>query len=1502
MKVLLQHLSTMHYDCGLERTSHDRGCEAGTISRPFFEELVEKDNCGHEETYSANIEGFEESLGTDGSSSYSTPILSPASSSTSFKSCFSAFGTYFLSDISFSATKSELPLTSLEEDEHLSMCKQHHSLEVWQGSQSEDDELSPEHVDIEVECFDSKNNGDDFNDSIPPTSDMLHNQMNSNVEELSGDLASAGPPHKTSPDDLDEEQNAIDITSRLILGNIETDPLIWLPPDSEITDDAECAATTTDDAKWGVTSSQSRLSDHHKQERHKAMVEAMNSRFKFLVRQFLSAEGIPASMEESGDSWLDIASSLSWEAALLVQPDTNDGNPMDPGLYVKIKCVACGSPSQSQLIKGLVFKKNTAHRHMPSRCRNARLLLIQGVLGQKAVGLSSFDSMEQEMDYLKATIDMIDACHPDVVLVEKTVSRDIQEFLLEKGISLVYDMKFNRLKRISLCTGSPIISSAEIPISPELKQCDHFHIEKFFEEHMCCGEGGKRQNKTLMFFEGCPKPLGCTILLKGDQNEKLKRVKRVIQSAVSAAYHLILETSFLADQRAIFSDIRKINYSLSDDSISTITRNSSTSDRIIPSPEQSSTCTLAYDMDISIAGDMHGNSPKEEYFSKDTVTEGENGVGDIAESKPGVSSRENCPAPRGLHDEVPDHGHFEQASHFNGRSNVEICGLTQFPKKGYIDNILDNQGILILRSRQCVSKGIICERNHLSRIKYYGKSDVSLGQFLQEILLNKEKSCSACSETPQAHSYSYTHHNGNLTVMIKRIPPEKRLPGEAEGKIWMWARCTTHGQGHVSPRATRRVMMSKAGRGLSFGKFLELSFSSRSTDGKISRRGHLLYRDRILFFGSGSSVALFMYSSIDIYTACQPPPVLDFSSRTGQDPLDREASDMLEKGKQLFSDVANLIVKIKSEPCKQPRKNHGPRMEFHQVEKMWREEKCAFEDSLTNIMNKNQALQSGHRTHSLPFMNQVLLLELYIWDRRIDSLCSVQTEDELLRAEEVHTDGNGNGNGNGNFNGNGEDFSSEMKQSPPTAMSSSPPPERWNTSDSTQADDSRRSLDASISDQDHLRGSHGWIWEPFSDILRAYEGDLSGGSSQKFDFIQNYTPLHLPPKHQLVSQYREWMHFPVGIDGDVISVCEEELSSIIAFALGLAHEQHLLNQLGSYKSTDNIQNFGHQDHHLPADGTSNHGLRTALSCPSALSDELLNLSGSLFVDHLLFSENLHPETRVPIGRAADKTGFAVVCLFAEQFRSLRARFCPSETAYISSIARCKKWNAQGGKSKALFAKSLDGRLIIKQISRTELDSFLRFAPDYFKCVSSSLSSGSQMCLAKILGMYQVKRTKNGKETKTDVVVMENLLYGRSVSRVYDLKGAVFSRYVPDGDDPDRVLLDQNFMQDMGVHPIYVSVKTKRLLQRAIWNDTSFLTSIDVMDYSLLIGVDQKRRELVFGIIDYLRQYTWDKKLETWVKASWVLPKNELPTVISPKEYRKRFRKFMSQYFLTIPDA
>lgn len=76
-----------------------------------------------------------------------------------------------------------------------------------------------------------------------------------------------------------------------------------------------------------------------------------------------------------------------------------------------------------------------------------------------------------------------------------------------------------------------------------------------------------------------------------------------------------------------------------------------------------------------------------------------------------------------------------------------------------------------------------------------------------------------------------------------------------------------------------------------------------------------------------------------------------------------------------------------------------------------------------------------------------------------------------------------------------------------------------------------------------------------------------------------------------------------------------------------------------------------------------------------------------------------------------------------------------------------------------------------------------------------------------------------------------------------------------------------------------------------------------MDYSLLVGVDEENHELVVGIIDFMRQYTWDKHLETWVKTSGILggSKNTAPTVISPMQYKKRFRKAMSAYFLMVPD-
>jgi 1-phosphatidylinositol-3-phosphate 5-kinase len=90
----------------------------------------------------------------------------------------------------------------------------------------------------------------------------------------------------------------------------------------------------------------------------------------------------------------------------------------------------------------------------------------------------------------------------------------------------------------------------------------------------------------------------------------------------------------------------------------------------------------------------------------------------------------------------------------------------------------------------------------------------------------------------------------------------------------------------------------------------------------------------------------------------------------------------------------------------------------------------------------------------------------------------------------------------------------------------------------------------------------------------------------------------------------------------------------------------------------------------------------------------------------------------------------------------------------------------------------------------------------------------------------------------DLLVMENLLFGRNITRLYDLKGSSRSRYNADSNGSNKVLLDQNLIEAMPTSPIFVGNKAKRLLERAVWNDTSFL-AVSLHQFILLIKAYRK---------------------------------------------------------------
>lgn len=71
----------------------------------------------------------------------------------------------------------------------------------------------------------------------------------------------------------------------------------------------------------------------------------------------------------------------------------------------------------------------------------------------------------------------------------------------------------------------------------------------------------------------------------------------------------------------------------------------------------------------------------------------------------------------------------------------------------------------------------------------------------------------------------------------------------------------------------------------------------------------------------------------------------------------------------------------------------------------------------------------------------------------------------------------------------------------------------------------------------------------------------------------------------------------------------------------------------------------------------------------------------------------------------------------------------------------------------------------------------------------------------------------------------------------------------------QVLLDDNLMEFTKGRPFPMKHRAKMFFHKAVQNDTLFLSIVNVVDYSILVGVDENAHELVVGIIDYLRQVT-----------------------------------------------
>lgn len=448
-------------------------------------------------------------------------------------------------------------------------------------------------------------------------------------------------------------------------------------------------------------------------------------------------------------------------------------------------------------------------------------------------------------------------------------------------------------------------------------------------------------------------------MLKGANGDELKKVKHVLQYGIFAAYHLALETSFLADEGASLPELplkSPITVALPDKP-SSIERSISTipgftvpttgnplgsqsvnepqklskeliSERSLPTyvdsiqkmGEASSTCpskgpyfqnmcmeSLKQSMEPTapfISLSHSGNilcRPLENQasFKDDQVTPKEFNQVTVANTREALMHNHCFTTSEASGNGICSYPARNNVLNADNLDKLDFASMKQeknskqeeigSSKEEFPPSPSDHQSILVSLSTRCVWKGTVCERAHLFRIKYYGSFDKPLGRFLRDhlfdqvfvlfcflfpllsfiillqllpsneiwssrtvievhLFLSQSYRCRSCEMPSEAHVHCYTHRQGSLTISVKKLL-EFLLPGEREGKIWMWHRCLRCPRINGFPPATRRVVMSDAAWGLSFGKFLELSFSNHAAASRVASCGHSLHRDCLRFYG-----------------------------------------------------------------------------------------------------------------------------------------------------------------------------------------------------------------------------------------------------------------------------------------------------------------------------------------------------------------------------------------------------------------------------------------------------------------------------------------------------------------------------------------------------------------------------------------------------------------------------------------------------------------------------
>ncbi|CAI2382914.1 unnamed protein product [Moneuplotes crassus] len=216
--------------------------------------------------------------------------------------------------------------------------------------------------------------------------------------------------------------------------------------------------------------------------------------------------------------------------------------------YVMINLIDHENDKKCSYINGCVIKNNIADRRMRSEIKNPKILLIGNSVGftQEDTCADIETLVKQEEHYTDILMERISQVKPDVIILEKDISRAILVKIKNLKITVITNVERSSIEKIARSTETLIIPSVNlIQKKTVLGSCKKFYVKKGSTKVMKEKSKIMTMNQNLIYFDGCKPWYGSTICLSGPDPSALEIISKYLKQALKYCRDLVLEREYL---------------------------------------------------------------------------------------------------------------------------------------------------------------------------------------------------------------------------------------------------------------------------------------------------------------------------------------------------------------------------------------------------------------------------------------------------------------------------------------------------------------------------------------------------------------------------------------------------------------------------------------------------------------------------------------------------------------------------------------------------------------------------------------------------------------------------------------------------------------------------------------------------------------------------------------------------------------------------------------------